>query len=142
VSVPRFFIMSSFFSDKAAISSLDCSLETRSDHQIGQQTFWNNCTMAEKLFEEEESKAYGMPKIPTQIIFVVLSGFENTAMPWISQWFFWRAAETMRRIDLFLNGLSAEMGTRVYCAKVIEVFVAPTQIIVLLAFDLRRTRPC
>jgi len=44
--------------------------------------------MAERIFEEEESEAYGIPEIPTQIIFVFLSGFENTAMPWISQCFF------------------------------------------------------
>jgi len=37
--------------------------------------------MAERLFDEEESKVYGMPEIPTQTIFVFLSDFENTAMP-------------------------------------------------------------
>jgi len=37
----------------------------------------------------------------------------------------------MRQIDLFLNGLSAEMGMRVYCAKVIEVSVVPAQIILV-----------
>ena len=37
--------------------------------------------MAERLFEEEESKAYDMPEIPTHTIFVFLSGFENTAIP-------------------------------------------------------------
>jgi len=36
--------------------------------------------MAERLVEKEESKAYSIPKILTQIIFVFLSGFENTAI--------------------------------------------------------------
>jgi len=40
--------------------------------------------MAERLFKEEESKAYDMPEIPTQIIFVFLSGFDNIAIRWFS----------------------------------------------------------
>jgi len=67
--------------------------------------------MAEKLFEEEESEAYGIPEMLTQIIFVFLSGFENTAMPCISTGFFWRAAETMRPLDFDLNRSSSGIGS-------------------------------
>jgi len=66
------------------MSSLAGSLETRSDHQAGQEAFWNDRTMAERLFEEEELEAYIMLEMPTQIIFVVLSDFENTAIRWFS----------------------------------------------------------
>ena len=97
--------------------------------------------MAERFFEEEESKAYDIPKMPTQIIFVFLSGFKNTAMRhWGHN--FGEPPRPCTHLDFVLDRSSADMGMSVYCAKVIEVFVVLTQIIVLPAFNLKRTRPC
>jgi len=101
---------------------------------------WNDRAMAEGLFEEEELEAYSIPRIPTQTIFVFLSDFENTAIAW--QWkYFEEPQRPCGYFILFWTDQAQEWGVRVHCAKVIEIFLVLTQIIVLAAFDLKRTRP-
>jgi len=66
--------------------------------------------MAERLFEEEESKAYDMRKISREVILVFSRAFENTAMRhWGHK--FGEPPRPCTHLDFDLNRSSSGIGS-------------------------------